>query len=277
MEALGLTNITGIAIASGLDATGYASKMLVGVQGDPAGILGILKAESARGRRSRFHYPKTPSSRQAVRMDLDLALAKRPRYRFRHRAVEMHKFNSTPGRAMEGQIGVKIRDDLLRPLGDVWCFSIGPMAAAPDPMPQILAVVKVRGRETASGDPRELGADRYRGPWPPIVPHLAQTSPKIKPFATDGHEIFANRPGGSKCPGDPRLVPPTKDLSLPFSPDLVQDLSHPRQQARLAGRCGRGGWPLKSDNPPVAIAYQDHARARARRVSFARMGLIICL
>jgi hypothetical protein len=115
-DAIGLNNINSLVSAAGLDQTGYVAKTLISLDGEPQGLLqfSTIKPLSAADLAS---VPADASMAVAIKINplavfdawIDMVGKVDPRAK--------EQIARDIGQA-EAQLGLKLRDDLLKPLGD---------------------------------------------------------------------------------------------------------------------------------------------------------------
>lgn len=249
IEALGLNKITAYATVAGLDSGGYVSKTLVGVPGEPAGILAILKQKPLDAE-DLAPLPKDAVAAVAFRMDFDAAWDKALAIASAIDQAEVDQFTAKV-EAMEAQLGLKIREDLLKPLGDVWCLSSSP-PQGPVPVPRVLAVVKLRDAKRFAATHEKLLAlaesalaDRPAG------------SGKIERRQLGDREIFTLQPGQPGVPVMPSWCVADDELVLAMAPQALQAYFDRGSDAGSLADVPVVAELLKSKNPPFALAYQD--------------------
>lgn len=251
LEALGLNHINAAAYVNGLDATGYTGKMLLGVQGEPTGILDVLKQEPLTAE-DLASIPKDAILATVLRLDLDRVWEKSMAIASTINPEGIKRFQGELG-VMEGQLGLKVRDDLLKPLGTTWCFSSSPSGS---PIPTAFLVVKVRDAKRLAATQEKLvaiaGAMLAARPAAPGRP-----APKINRVERDGRTIFVVDLGQPGVPVSPVWCLTDKELVVSLSPDLIQ-----AYLTRVASSGSLADLPevarlLKSDSPPWAIGYQN--------------------
>jgi prepilin-type processing-associated H-X9-DG protein len=119
IEALGLGNVTTLAAVSGLDGEGFVSRMLVGIDGDPTGVLCLATGK-----------PLGPQDLNSIPCDADFAVAGRLDLgKVMDRAIAIaSKIEPKAGdeierhmRELNEHLGIDLRKDVVDSLGDVWC------------------------------------------------------------------------------------------------------------------------------------------------------------
>jgi hypothetical protein len=118
-SAAGLDNVTSLAAVSGLDDEGLVTRMLVGIEGEPAGVF-ALAAGKPLAAGDLAPIPRDANFAVAARLDAAqvlqavLAVAGKLNPQF------PEEFDAGLRRA-EAQLGVDLRKDVLGSLGDTWC------------------------------------------------------------------------------------------------------------------------------------------------------------
>jgi type II secretory pathway pseudopilin PulG len=254
IQALGLGNVTALATVGGLDGDGYTSKTLLGVQGEPRGILSILK-QAPLTAADLAPLPKDAIVAMAMRLDLDVAWQKGLEIAAAVDPDVAKKLQD--GLPMiEAQIGFKIRDDLLKPLGDVWCFSTAPpQGATPLPLPRVLVVVKLRDSKRLAATHEKLVA--MASAALANIPPGRGPAGQINRVQLGGRDVFSLQLAQPGVPVAPSWCITDKELVLAMSPQAIQGY--------LAQGAGSGSLAevpevatlLKGDAPPFALVYQN--------------------
>ena len=166
--------------------------------------------------------------------------------------------------AMESQIGFKIRDDLLKPLGDVWCFSTAPPQAQ-SPLPGVLAVVKMRDSKRFAATHEKLiamanaslaNAPAGRGP-----------APKINRAPLNGREVFSLQLPQPGVPVAPSWCLTDKELVFALTPQAIQTYLAQASGSESLAQVPEVAALLKGDAPPFAVVYQNTPELVRNRLS----------
>jgi len=252
VETLGLTKITAFGSVNGLDADGYVSKTLLGVQGEPGGILTILKQEPLTAE-DLAPLPKDAILAGALRMDVDAAWQKGLEIAAAIEPAGTKQFQDRLS-MIETQLGFKFQEDLLKPLGGLWCVAAAP-AQGPLPLPRVLVVVRVRDGKRLAATHEKLvnlagaalaNAPAGRGP-----------APKINRQQLGGREIFSLQLPQPGVPFMPSWCLTDKEIVLSLSPQAVQGYLAQGAGAGSLAELPEVAELLKSDAPPFALVYQD--------------------
>ena len=119
IDAAGLGNVTTLAAVSGLDGEGVVNRTFVGIEGEPAGVLGLVAGK-----------PLTAQDLAPIPRDANLAFAGRlDLARLMDTVLTItEKIEPQAAReversliGMKEQLGVDLRKDVVNSLGDVWC------------------------------------------------------------------------------------------------------------------------------------------------------------
>jgi len=124
IEALGLGNVTALSSVTGLDDEGFVSRVLLGIEGEPSGIFDLVSDKPLKPE-DLAPIPADSTLALAARLDADaafetiLSVAEKIEPRARQQAEE--------GMAgMQQALGIELRADVLKALGDTWCIYNSP-------------------------------------------------------------------------------------------------------------------------------------------------------
>ncbi len=124
LDALGLTNVSYLGTVTGLDGKGTVARTLLAIDGKPEGIfrLGAGKPLAAA---DLAPIPRDATMAAAGRLDANAALELL--------LVQIEKADPAARASvvqgiagMGGELGIDLQEDLLKPLGDVWCVYNSP-------------------------------------------------------------------------------------------------------------------------------------------------------
>jgi hypothetical protein len=124
IRALGLENFTSLGSVSGMEGSGLVTKTLLGTTKPDGDVFSFLNAKPLEAA-DLAPIPKDATLAKAVRIDAD---------RFWGMILDITgkidpgsgQYASAEIATLEGKLGLKIRDDILRPLGDTWCVYSSP-------------------------------------------------------------------------------------------------------------------------------------------------------
>ncbi|MGA2253732.1 MAG: DUF1559 domain-containing protein [Thermoguttaceae bacterium] len=124
LDATGLAGVTSLATVTGFSSSDFVSRTLVGIDGEPSGALHIMTGKPLVAA-DLAPIPRDATIAIAARYDLNDVLA----------TVLKVAGQINPGsqvqaseaiKNLDQSIGINLEDDLLKPLGDVWCFYNSP-------------------------------------------------------------------------------------------------------------------------------------------------------
>jgi hypothetical protein len=124
LDALGLENVSYLACVTGLDGKDMSAHTLVAMDGEPQGVFHLAAAKPlAAG--DLAPIPRDATIAAVGRLDansaLDLLLTQVGRVEPQGR-VEIKRGIAE----MESELGIDVQEDVLKPLGDVWCVYNSP-------------------------------------------------------------------------------------------------------------------------------------------------------
>lgn len=124
LDAVGLDNVTYLASVTGLDGKGTVARTLVAIDGQPQGIFRLAAAKPLTAA-DLAPIPRDATIAAAGRFEanaaLELLLSQLAK-------IDPHAQTGVaqPIREMEMELGIDLKQDLLKPLGDVWCVYNSP-------------------------------------------------------------------------------------------------------------------------------------------------------
>ena len=119
MAAAGLGNVTSFSAVSGLDGDGIVTRVLVGIEGEPAGLLSAALSKPLSAA-DLAPIPRDANFALAARVDAARVLETALQIAGKIEPQAPEEFNANLKQA-ERQLGVDLRQDVLASLGDVWC------------------------------------------------------------------------------------------------------------------------------------------------------------
>ncbi len=250
VEALGLKNVDALISVTGLDQTGFVSKALVSLDGEPQGFLRLAAAE-----------PLDPDDLAPIPRDATVALA------FRLDPEQLlDTVLSVAGKIdpnarediLEGiekirnDLGFELRSDLLGPLGDVWCVYNSPGEGGLV-ITGLTAVIQVEDRQKLAAtlkrffDLLQAEMDRRGG----------RRSPRIEQFEFAGHEVYMFNARDDDFPLAPSWCLTEDALVVaPFPQNIKAYLSRGEEHHSIAELPEVAGL-FQSGAAPVKLWYVD--------------------
>jgi hypothetical protein len=216
INAIGLGNVTALASATGLDEQGFVSKTLVAIDGEPTGILGLVGEPLTADDIASIPADATiagavshAGANEVFEVLASIVSTIEPRAR-----GEMEQGLAE----ITQQTGIDIRNDVLKPLGDVWCFYNSPGEGGLV-LTGLTAVVKIADPERMAQTHRKIQSilqammlnqgDRRRGP-------------SIDKFDFAGHEVYVFNAREEEFPLAPSWCLTDSHLVLSLFPQNVK-------------------------------------------------------
>ena len=124
VEALGLGNVASLVSATGLDESGHVSRTLLALDGQAFGILTLVSDRPLEAA-DLAPIPRDATLAVAARIDADgiYQTIRSVVAKIEPQAKEQMDAGLAEAQA---QLGIDLGDDLLKPLGDVWCAYSSP-------------------------------------------------------------------------------------------------------------------------------------------------------
>jgi hypothetical protein len=250
-EAVGINNVSAIVSAAGLEQKGYVGKTLICLDGQPQGLLQFATIA-----------PLSAADLAPIPADTGVALAVKinPLAAFdtyldvMGKAEPRAKADMLRGVAqMESQFGLKLREEVLKPLGDGICLSASLGLGG---MPDVTATVQVKEPQQAAKTYAKLmqiaeAMLKAQGANNPSAPKLDKSDVSGKTIYT----LQMQQPGAP--PISPSWCLTEKELIISISSQGVRSyLSRPAGFKSLA-QSDEVGKTLSGDAGPTALLYCD--------------------
>ena len=266
IDAIGLGNITSLGSVNGLDGDGFVSRTLVALDGEPAGLLRLLNGKALTPA-DLAPIPRDATLAMALRLDasdametlLTLAGTVEPRAR--------QEFERDFDQIMGKEIGISIRDDLLKPLGDTWCFYNSPGEGG-FLVTGMTGVVQVKDREKLAAalekivaainanSEKNVGVGRMPA-GSPQFPGRARDKARIGHTQFAGQEIYFLEVPSSNFFLAPAWCLTEKELIVSTWPQHIKAyLSRDKQFESLA-KAPEVAELFKDGDGPVSLSYCD--------------------
>jgi prepilin-type processing-associated H-X9-DG protein len=253
IDALGLSGLTSLASVTGLDEQGFVNKTLVGIEGKPSGIIVLAEGE-----------PLTADDIAAIPRDATFAAAFRLDANRVLETIASVVGTVEPqarGQMEEGlsmlaqQTGIDLRNDVLQPLGDVWCVYNSPSEGGLI-LTGLTAVVKVDDVERMKQTHQKLQAmlqalsqaqaERGYGPRPKI---------DIIEFAEE--EIYVLDTGEDEFPLVPSWCLTDGELILALFPQNIKAYLARSDDFQSLAAVPEVAGLFAADHLPMVVTYAD--------------------
>jgi len=187
VAALGLDNVESLVAVTGLDETGFVSRSLVSFSGQPKGLFQVVADK-----------PLTPDDLAPIPADATLALAARlnadklfevflesiEKIEPRARAEVTEGLNE-----MNRELGIDVRGDVLKSLGDVWCAYGSPVDGGLV-LTGLTATVTVRDHKKLAAAHEKLIAFARAAMRGPDDGRRRRRRPQLKQVKFAGHDVY---------------------------------------------------------------------------------------
>jgi hypothetical protein len=221
-DALGLNNLTSLSSVSGLDASGWVSNSLLGMDGPPAGIFALSGGEPLSAA-DLASIPKDATFALAARFDLDHAY--RGISEIAGRIHPQARLELEQGLAMvENHLGVDLSRDVFKALGSTWCVYSAPSEGGLL-VTGLTIVVPVRDHERlAKAESRLRGLAQAGMAPPPGAVHAYGGQPQVTivDFEFRGNQIHFLNFVGEPVPVAPAWCITDKELIVSLSPQTLK-------------------------------------------------------
>jgi len=266
LETLGLRSMTHLAAVSGLDETGVVTRAVLGLQGENLGVFRLADAK-----------PLAAGDLAAIPRDATVALAFRldPSRAWEILFGLLEKIDPRAKQEISGglgqvetQLGVNLAEDLVKPLGDLWCVYNSPgegglIATG------LTAVVRVK-------DAARLGRahERLVEQWSALLDDSGrQGAPRIAKSRFADHTIYS-----LNVPDDDFIVVPSwcltdKELILALFPQNIKAYLSRRSGEPSLAEVPEVARPLAADPAPVKLLYVNTPEVFRTIYPIAQMAL----
>ncbi len=248
LEALGISNVNNVATVTGLDQSNYISRIQIAIDGDPQGLMRFASIK-----------PLSADDLAAIPADARMALAAKinPLGVFNSYLAMVEKSDPQAASDMhhgieqaEAQLGLKIGEEILKPLGDnVYYYS-----SVEGGMPKVVALVQVKDHDQA--------AKTFAKLMPMIQAkfgEVAKNSPlpmKLEKTAIAGKEAYVisvqqpGMPGGQVC-----WCLTEKELVIALSPQSIEAYLSPTAGFKSLGQSPEVAKLFAGGAGPTSLLY----------------------
>ncbi len=228
IDALGLSNVTALRAVTGLDETGFTSKMQTAIDGEPRGIFRLFAAKSLSTadfasipRDAEFATVAKLDSAAAFDFFFSIAAMSDPAAK-----NKMLMVLTALGRQLGG---VNLRDDVLQSLGDTWVVA----SCANESPAKIIATVSIKDSQKFAAAYAKVAGFLEKNPWKQLPG--GGNAPSVSKTVMAGHDIYALTTPVNPTPITPVWCATDKELIFSLSPQaVVAYLSRPAASESLA-------------------------------------------
>jgi len=251
ITALGLDNFISYASVAGLDKEGYASKSLLATEKEGGDLLAFLGSQPMEAR-DLAPIPRDATLAAAARIDPDQIWQTIVSTMAKADPRGAESFLREIGQA-EQHLGLKLREDLLQPLGGVWCIYNSPGEGGLV-VTGLTAVGQLKDAKRAAATNQKLVSVLKAALEE--VPSRRRGEPSIRQFKCAGQDVYMlDLPG--KVPVAPSWCVTDKEMIVALFPQNVKAylLRGPEFQSLAAEP--EVAEMLKSEPGPVAVTYTN--------------------
>ena len=249
VEAIGLANVPYVAVVTGLDEAGMVSNVQVRVEGEPTGLVALAAAKPLAAV-DLTAIPSDATIAIAGRLDPD-SLMETIRFlvgKINPRAAE--NLNAEIGK-IEEDLGIRLRDDLLRPLGDTWSAYNSPSEGG-FVLTGLTVVTRLRDPDRLAKTHAKLLATA-RG----LLERQPEGRPKVRIVSFKFGVREVNYLDIPNFPIAPAWSVTDKELVLATFPQNVKAYLAHRSNFRSLAETKEVAAAVQSESPPMAIGYQN--------------------
>jgi len=266
VDALGFGNVTSLASVTGLDDKGFTAKTLLSLDGEPEGLLKVLAGQPLAPD-DLDPIPRDATVAKAARFDADrlfqtilsVADAIGPQARA--------QLDRSLGRVQE-ELDISLREDVLKPLGDVWCVYNSPGEGGLVITGLTLVVRLDDAQRLAQTHQKVLNQFQAA-----LARSRGRRRPRVEQFQFAGEDVYFFNARDDDFPLAPAWCLTDDHLIVSTFPQQIkaflsrgddyQSLASVHQVARL----------LASDNRPAVVAYVDTRTLFELAYPFVQMGV----
>jgi hypothetical protein len=253
LAAAGLTGVTSIAAVTGLSDADFVSRTLIGIDGEPAGAMHILSGKPLTAA-DLAPIPHDATFAVAARYDLDDVLVTALKIAGQ---IEPRSADEAAGaiQHVEQAIGVNIKDDLLKSLGDVWCFYSSPSEGG-FLVTGFTGVAQVRDRDRLATTLEKLVtmANSQMGQMPGPGRGI---SPKIEKFQFAGQDVYFFNAKTAEFPFAPAWCLTEKELIVSGFPQGIKSYLSRGKGFRSLAASPAVAPVFASGDGPAVMTYLD--------------------
>jgi len=251
LDALGLTGVTSVASVTGLDAQGFVSRTLVGVEGKPAGLVRLASAEPLAVEDLAV-IPADATVAVAGKLDAKMLLETLADITGRLEPRAQQALSQSLA-ALRAQFGIDLEADVLGPLGDTWRVYSSPSQGGLV-FTGMTAVVSVDDREKlAAANERLVAALRAMF----ASAEGRRGVPQIDQFEFAGRTVYVFNARTPQFPLAPAWCLTEKELVVAAFPQNVKAFLSREASAGSLASVPEVAAAMTSADPPIVLCYND--------------------
>jgi hypothetical protein len=262
--SLGLKQLGEMVAVTGLDKEGMVSRTLLKIEGEPQGLLTLVNGEGIQAEQVDF-VPKDATIAGAFSLSAQQVYSVATKLIAENAPGGQEEIDRAT-REFEQMFGLKLKEDLLASLGDVWTVYMSPA----DGWFGVTATVEVRDRAKLV-----KMLTKVQAMLSDVPPEQAEYMPRIETAKFGNHEIHMLVARGMPiqpawCITEKRVVvglmPQTIKAYLSIKPSEVGLFAHAEFAPAFAG-----------EGKTIAVGYQDTAKLFETTYSYVSIFLPMML
>ncbi len=255
LDATGLAGVTSLSTVAGFSRSEFLSRTLVGIDGEPSGALCVMSGKPLTAA-DLAPIPRDATIALATRCDLGHVLATAL-------GIAGHIDPHSQAQAaqaiqqLNAAIGVNIEDDLLKPLGDVWCFYNAPSEGG-FLVTGFTGVAQVKDHERLAATLDRLVATAMSHLQPQAENGDGNQPPvRIEKFQFAGHEVCVLNPTAAGILIAPAWCLTDKELIVSTFPQNIKAYLSRRNDFRSLATLPEVAAVFAGGEGPISISYAD--------------------
>jgi len=252
-KSLGLSGVTSLVSVTGLDDSGTLTRTQINLDGAPVGLLAPFAAEPLTAK-DLHGVPADATLATVVRLDLDGTIENVLKSLDPISPEPREEFESAL-RELGDELGLDLRGDLLKTLGDRWCVYHSSREGGL--FTGFLATVTVRDRMKLEETQQKLLALVKAMDRPVEDDFFAVGPPRIGETEFAGHTIFYLSRYSFGMPFAPAWCVTGEELIVALFPQNIKAYLSRGDEFRSLADVPEVADALAQGNGPVAITYQD--------------------
>ncbi len=256
IDAAGLANLTSAASVTGLEGAGFVNRTLLAFDGETEGLLRAL-VDKSLAPDDLGPIPRDATVALAARLDADAL--------FEAFLATLEKFEpNAEERMREGvdelelELGLNLRDDLLKPLGDTWCVYNSPGEGGLV-ITGLTAVVKIDDHRRLAATEEKLVA-RLKAEFGQNETDRRRLAGRIEEFKFAGQDVYFFNARDNDFPLAPSWCLTEDALIVATFPQNIKAYLSRGPQFESLATVGEVAPLLQSAGGPTMLAYCDTPR-----------------
>ena len=254
LDATGLAGVTSLATVTGFSLADFESRTLIGIDGELGGALHLMSGSKPLTAADLAPIPHDATIAIAARCDLDDVVATVLKV-----AGQIDPNSSAQASAvikrLDASMGIKLEDDLLKPLGDVWCFYNSPSEGG-FLFTGITGVARVKDRDRLAAALAKLAAIA-KSQLDSSAQQGGPPQPQIEKFRFAGQDVYFLNARTTSFLIAPAWCLTDKELIISTFPQNIKSYLSRRKDFRSLATVPEVASIFEGDGGPTLITYAD--------------------